>query len=67
MRQDGQTTVSNQGSGCIPAQGCGTVTATFDAIAAGRADLSATRTSCDEQQSCIGNPGFYRVSVVVAG
>jgi hypothetical protein len=67
MRQDGQTAVSTQGSGCIPAQGCGTVMATYDAIAAGRADLDATRTSCDEQMSCAGNPGIYRVTVVVAG
>jgi len=57
--------VSPQIRGCVPGEGCGTVTALFDAVAPGRADVSAERTSCGEAMSCTGNLGFYRVTVVV--
>ena len=58
-------TTSPQIKGCVPGEGCGTVTALFDAVAPGRADVSAQRTSCGEAMSCTGNLGFYRVTVVV--
>lgn len=58
--------ISPQIKGCVPGEGCGTVTALFDAVAPGRADVSARRTSCGEAMSCTGNLGFYRVTVVVA-
>jgi hypothetical protein len=57
--------VSPQIRGCVPGEGCGTVTALFDAVAPGTADVSARRTSCGEAMSCTGNLGFYRVTVVV--
>lgn len=59
--------ISPQIKGCVPGEGCGTVTALFDAVAPGTANVSATRTSCGEAMSCTGNLGFYRVTVVVAG
>ena len=57
---------SPQLKGCVPGEGCGTVTALYDAVAPGRADVNAKRTSCGEAMSCTGNLGFYRVTVVVA-
>lgn len=57
--------VSPQIRGCVPGEGCGTVTALFDAVAPGRAYVSASRTSCGEAMSCTGSLGFYRVTVVV--
>ena len=60
-------TVRPQVTGCAVGGGCGTVTALFDAVGPGRADVSAKRTSCDEAMSCTGSLGFYRVTAVVAG
>jgi hypothetical protein len=57
--------VSPQVKGCVPGEGCGTVTAMFDAVAPGRANVSASRTSCGEAMSCTGSLGFYRVTVMV--
>jgi hypothetical protein len=67
LRQTVPPVVAPQSSGCVPGEGCGTVTARFDAIAAGRADVSAKRTSCGEALSCTGSLGFYRVTVIVVG
>src|SRR5262249_52205405 len=61
-----QPSVAPQQSGCVPGQGCGTVSATFAAVAAGHADVTAHRTSCGEAMSCTGNLGFYRLTVIVA-
>jgi hypothetical protein len=67
LRQTAGTSVavSPQIKGCVPGEGCGTVTALFDAVAPGRADVSAERTTCGEAMSCTGNLGFYRVTVLV--
>lgn len=65
LRQTAQPTVSPQLRGCVPGEGCGTVTADFDAVAPGRADVNAKRTSCGEAMSCTGNLGLYHVTVVV--
>jgi hypothetical protein len=65
LRQLTQPTVSPQPGGCVPGGGCGTVSALFEAVAAGRADVSARRTSCGEALSCTGSQGIYRVTVVV--
>ncbi|HXM58436.1 MAG TPA: hypothetical protein VOB72_23755 [Candidatus Dormibacteraeota bacterium] len=53
--------------GCVPGEGCGTVSGQFDAIAPGRADVTASRTSCGEAMACTGGQGSYRVTVVVTG
>jgi hypothetical protein len=65
IRQVGQPTVS--AGPCPPGVGCGQVTATFVAGQAGRADVTASRSSCGEALSCTGGSGSYRVSVVVSG
>lgn len=66
LRETGQPAVSPQVAGCVGGQGCGTVSATFDAVAAGTAQVTAKRTSCGEALSCTGNLGSYRVTVLVA-
>jgi hypothetical protein len=67
VRQTALPAVSPQVTGCVVGEGCGSVTALFDAVAPGRADVSAKRTSCGEAMSCAGSLGSYRVTVVVAG
>ena len=52
---------------CVPGGGCGTVTATFQALRPGRAVVSAHRTSCGEALRCTGNQGSYAVTVMVTG
>jgi hypothetical protein len=66
LRPTAQPTTSPELKGCVPGEGCGTVTALYDAVAPGRADVNAKRTSCGEAMSCTGTLGFYRVTVVVA-
>jgi hypothetical protein len=65
LRQVGQP-VASPGT-CPPGVGCGQVTATFDAVGRGRADVTASRSSCGEALSCTGGSGSFRVSVVVGG
>jgi hypothetical protein len=50
---------------CIPGTGCGTVTATFKAVAQGSSVVSASRTSCAEGLPCTGGAGTFGVSVDV--
>jgi len=54
-------------SGCVPGQGCGTVTALYVARAAGTASVRAARTSCGEAMGCTGDAGSYSLTVVVRG
>ena len=65
LREVGQP-VASPGS-CPPGVGCGQVTATFTAVGPGRADITASRSSCGEALSCTGGAGSFRVSVVVGG
>lgn len=66
LRQTGQPAVSPQPTGCVPGEGCGTVSAGYDAIAAGRAQLTASRLSCGEALRCVGPQAAYRVTVLVS-
>lgn len=52
-------------AGCVPGEGCGTVTATYTATSAGTATVTASRTICGEARNCTGNEGRYSVTVVV--
>jgi hypothetical protein len=52
-------------SGCVPGEGCGTVTATFIAVGVGQTAVTASRTSCGEARGCTGGEGSYRLVVVV--
>jgi hypothetical protein len=65
LQQVGQPNAS-PGS-CPPGIGCGQVTATFTAVGPGRADVTASRSSCGEALSCTGGAGSFRVTVVVSG
>ena len=58
-------TVSPSASGCVAGQGCGTVTASFDALAVGTAVIDASRTTCGEALLCTGSAGSYRLTVEV--
>ncbi len=51
---------------CIPGTGCGTVTATFKAVAQGSALISASRSSCGEALQCTGGAGKFEVTVAVS-
>ncbi|HXY91230.1 MAG TPA: hypothetical protein VEP49_02035 [Acidimicrobiia bacterium] len=58
---------SETGAHCtsIPGTGCGTVTATYVARAAGHALVDAHRTTCGEARRCTGSEGHWRISVRV--
>ena len=53
--------------GCVPGQGCGTVTTTFVAAADGSAMLTASRTTCGEALRCTEAQARFSVTVAVAG
>ena len=65
LRPVGTPVVNAQLKGCVPGQGCGTVTASFAAVAPGTAVVSASRTSCGEAMRCSAAAGSYRVTVAV--
>jgi hypothetical protein len=65
MTPDGSPVVSPSPSGCVPGQGCGTVTAVFAAAAPGSARLTASRISCGEALRCTGSAGVYGLTVTV--
>jgi hypothetical protein len=65
LRADG-TPVVTATRPCRPAgMGCGAVTMTYDAVAAGGATVTAHRTSCGEALRCTGSDGTYRLDVVI--
>jgi hypothetical protein len=51
--------------GCVPGQGCGTVTATYVARTVGSAAVVAARTSCGEALRCTPAAGSYKLTVAV--
>lgn len=65
LRRAGDPVVEPQLRGCVPGQGCGTVTAAFTGVGAGDAVVTATRTTCGEAMACTGAAGLYRVDVRV--
>jgi hypothetical protein len=60
-----QVSASAPGVACVPGAGCGVVTASFRAVAAGGETISADRTSCGEALRCQGTEGTYRLYLVV--
>ena len=50
---------------CVPGGGCGTTSATYQAVGLGQAQITASRTSCGEALLCTGKAGSYAVQVVV--
>jgi hypothetical protein len=65
LRPVGAPVTAPQLRGCVPGGGCGTVTASYDAIAPGTAVVSATRTTCGEAMLCTGNAGSFPVTIAV--
>lgn len=65
MRVEGQPKVAPSPSGCVPGEGCGTVTGVFDALAVGTVQITASRTTCGEALLCSASTGTYRLTVVV--
>jgi hypothetical protein len=51
---------------CARGAGCGTASATYKAITAGQASVTAFRTICGEDLRCTGHNGAYHVQIVVA-
>jgi hypothetical protein len=62
---DGPASVAPDLTGCVPGGGCGTVTISYRAAAAGSATLSAHRDTCGEARACTGGQGDWQVSVTV--
>lgn len=53
------------GNGCVPGQGCGTITAQFLATGAGQVRLRASRTSCGEALRCTERQSNWTVVIKV--
>jgi hypothetical protein len=51
--------------GCVPGQGCGTVTVAYRAAAAGTVFIRASRVSCGEALRCTGGNGLFSVTLIV--
>jgi hypothetical protein len=54
-----------QQSGCVPGQGCGTVTAVYRAAVTGQAQVSASRGTCGEALGCSAASSQFVVYVIV--
>jgi hypothetical protein len=67
LRANGDAVVAPvlPGQGCVPGQGCGTVTQSSTARAPGRSTLSASRTSCGEALACTPDASAWSVTIVV--
>lgn len=53
------------GGGCVPGQGCGTVTVRYRATRPGRVTIRASRNSCGEALRCTHGAGSFRVTIRV--
>lgn len=51
--------------GCVPGEGCGTVTGIFLATGPGTMAVKAHRRSCGEAMGCTGGAGQFSLTVVV--
>ncbi len=65
MREDGTPRIQPEPSQCVPGEGCGLEQATFRAVRAGTAVLSASRSTCGEALACGPANGHYRVTILV--
>jgi hypothetical protein len=63
LRAAGTPVVRRRQSGCVPGQGCGTVTATYVALRAGAAVVGASRSSCGEAMGCSADASRYVLHV----
>jgi hypothetical protein len=65
VRADGPSRVVPTATHCVPGGGCNPVVATFTAVSAGTAVLSASRTSCGEALRCGPDNSHYHVTIIV--
>ena len=65
LKQEGKPVVVPQPTGCVPGQGCGTVTANYLAMAPGSAMVTAIRSSCGEAMGCTATSGRFGLTVMV--
>jgi hypothetical protein len=65
LRERGKPVVKPTMAHCVPGGGCGTVSASFVAVATGSADITASRTTCGEAMMCAPAQASYAVHVVV--
>jgi hypothetical protein len=63
LAPQGSVQVESSPGGCVPGQGCGTVTANFTAIRSGHSVVTASRRICGEVVLC--GPGQRTFSVTV--
>lgn len=67
LAEIGKPTYLPATSACVPGGGCNPVRATFTAMTAGMAVLSASRTTCGEAMGCLPGQRHFQVTVVVTG
>jgi hypothetical protein len=66
VTQSGNASALPTTSGCVTGQGCGSVTAYFNALKTGTANIMAARGSCaGAASSCTTGSGAFRLKVVV--
>jgi hypothetical protein len=59
----GSPVYAPQRQGCVPGQGCGTVTARFRVVAHGQSTITASRSSCGEALRCSPDQSSWRLTV----
>jgi hypothetical protein len=64
LKAVGPAVISPQPSGCVAGGGCGFAIATFQVVASGSAQVTASRVSCGEAMGCTAAQDSYRVTVV---
>ncbi len=62
----GSPIVAPAARGCVPGQGCGTVTGRYRARSSGRSVLAAHRTICGEARACLPDQRDWQVTVTVS-
>jgi hypothetical protein len=62
----GLLVVAPQAQGCVPGQGCGTVTGHYRALSSGRSRLAAHRIICGEARACAPDQRDWQVTVTVS-
>ena len=62
----GSPVVAPAAGGCVPGQGCGTVTGHYRARSSGRSVLVAHRSICGEARACLPDQRDWQVTVTVS-
>ena len=65
LRQVGRATLVRSAQSCPPGVGCQPKRALYEALAPGKAVITAHRLSCGEVLRCTGSRGHFRLTVIV--